>query len=132
MLLNNILYLKDNIRLIEKKEEHFLIHSSKESIKCDFIINASGPLRKVCHENQLLMNELCSNNFINEIDIGGIITNPKNGKILSINKLCGQKILAIGHNAEGTHPFINNFAWILETTNEVSLSIINEVLYGKV
>ncbi|WGL60884.1 FAD/NAD(P)-binding protein [Pigmentibacter sp. JX0631] len=132
MLLNNILHIRDNIQLIEKKEDHFLIYSNKEAIKCDFVINASGPLRKVCHENQGLLKELCAKNYINEIDIGGIITNPKNGKILSINKLCEQKILAIGHNAEGTHPFINNFAWILETTNEVSLSLLNEVLYGKV
>lgn len=40
--------------------------------------------------------------------------------------------LAIGHNAEGSHPFINNFAWILESTDEIALFLINEVLYGKI
>ncbi|MGY3802582.1 FAD/NAD(P)-binding protein [Pigmentibacter ruber] len=132
LLLKNKIYLKNNIQLIEKKDQHFLIHSNNEILKCDFIINATGPLRKVCHQKQELLHILCAQNFINEIDIGGIITNPKNGKILSINELCQQKIVAIGHNAEGTHPFINNFAWIMETTNEVSLSLLNEVLHGKV
>ena len=41
------------------------------------------------------------------------------------------RLRAIGHNAEGSHPFINNFAWILESTSEVAYSLINEVIHGK-
>lgn len=133
MLVEKKLILKNEITKIEEKENSFEVIFPNERIKCDYIINASGPNRRVCiADNSHLLSKLCQKNSIKEIDIGGIVTDVSNGEILKKNGKKLNRIRAIGHNTEGSHPFINNFAWILESTEVVALSLIHEVLYGKI
>ncbi len=132
MLKNKELTLKKDLVNIQKNTKYFEVKLINKQYDCDFIINASGPNRKVCITETHILKNICAENNLKEIDLGGTITDVKTGKILKSDGLYLETILAIGHNAEGSHPFINNFAWILETTDEVALSFINEVLYGKI
>lgn len=132
MLKNKELIIKKDLTKVIKFNDKFQANLKNEEFICDYIINASGPNRKVCTSEAHVLKNICAENNIKEIDLGGTITDVKTGKILKKDGMYLNNTLAIGHNAEGSHPFINNFAWILESTDEIALFLINEVLYGKI
>lgn len=134
LLKNEKLILKGNLNHIKYNNNNFYLNfeNSNESLICDYIINATGPNRSICsNESKPLFLTPCANGFIKEIKIGGTIIDTKSGMILRNDGKFENRLRAIGHNAEGSHPFINNFAWILESTSEVADSLINEVIHGK-
>ena len=121
--LNNIIY-KDN--------QYKIFFANEEDINCNYIINATGPKRIICDNyTKLPYKTPCAKGFIKEISIGGTIIDTKSGMILKKDGKFENKFRAIGHNAEGSHPFINNFAWILESSFEVAESLLREVINGK-
>jgi uncharacterized NAD(P)/FAD-binding protein YdhS len=129
------LILKGNLNHIKHNNNNnfsITFENSNDNIICDYIINATGPNRSICsNESKPPFTTPCANGFIKEIKIGGTIIDTKSGMILRNDGKFENRLRAIGHNAEGSHPFINNFAWILESTNEVAESLINEVIHGK-
>ena len=97
-------------------------------INCDYIINATGPKRTICDINSKTPYLTpCAKGFIKELSIGGVIIDTPTGKILNQDGNYENKLRAIGHNAEGSHPFINNYAWILESSFEVAESLLTEL-----
>lgn len=122
--LNNILY---------KNNKYIIYFDNNEEINCDYIINATGPKRIVCDKfSKLPYTTPCAQGFIKEISIGGTIIDTKSGMILKHDGKFEKRMRAIGHNAEGSHPFINNFAWILESSYEIAESLLIEVANGKI
>ena len=134
LLKSEQLILKDKLNQIENNQNKFnlIFENDNEKIICDYIINATGHNRFICNHN---LNPPfltpCANGFIKEIKIGGTIIDIKTGMVLRGDGKYENRLRAIGHNAEGSHPFINNFAWILESTYEVAHSLINEVIHEK-
>jgi uncharacterized NAD(P)/FAD-binding protein YdhS len=121
--LNNIIY---------NNHKYTVCFENSENINCNYIINATGPKRIICDKfSKLPYTTPCTNGFIKEISIGGIIIDTATGMILKNDGMFENKFRAIGHNAEGSHPFINNFAWILESGYEVAESLLIEVANGK-
>ncbi|APJ04619.1 FAD/NAD(P)-binding protein [Silvanigrella aquatica] len=127
------LLLKGNLTDVNFKNQQFNLNfKNQESLKCDFVINATGPKKTICQNvPKLPFTTLCASGNVNETHIGGIIIDINTGKILTKNGFYQNKLRAIGHNAEGSHPFINNFAWILETSFEVAESLFCEVINAK-
>lgn len=133
MLENKKLILKGNLNKIIYKNNNYTLYFDKNCIiKTEYIINATGPKRVVCDTlSKLPFNNSCTNRLIKEISIGGIIIDTKTGMLLKKDGTFERKLRAIGHNAEGSHPFINNFAWILESTYEIAESLLLEVTNDK-
>lgn len=126
------LILKGKLNKIYNENNKFYLSFDNETISSDYVINATGPNRFIC--DQLSKSPFltpCATGLIKEIKIGGTIIDTKTGMILKNDGKFENRLRAIGHNAEGSHPFINNFAWILESTSEVAESLITEVIHGK-
>ncbi len=125
------LNLKGDILDIRYENNKFKIeYKNNDKTECDYIVNAMGTKKSACNNIFLTspFKSLCQYNLINEVSGGGIITDFLTGKIQSKNNKYSPRIRAIAHNAEGSHPFINNFAWILESSHHVAEDLINEVL----
>lgn len=95
-------------------------------------MNATGPKRNICGKNvRLPYISPCVQGAVQELSVGGIVTDVTTGKIMAKEGNYSKRLRAIGHNAEGSHPFINNFAWIFSSTFEVTESLLKEVLCEK-
>lgn len=133
LLQSGQLILKGNLNnIVYHNNIYSILFEDNEKINCNYVINATGPKRSICDDlSKLPYTTPCAKGFIKEISIGGTIIDTNTGMILKSNGKFERKYRAIGHNAEGSHPFINNFAWILESSYEVTESLLIEVSNGK-
>ncbi len=133
LLQNGQLILKGYLNNVTYFNNKYTIYFDDGSqFNCDYVVNATGAKRIICDEfSKLPYITPCAKGLIKEISIGGTIIDTKTGMILKGDGKFENKFRAIGHNAEGSHPFINNFAWILESSYEVAESLFIEVANGK-
>ncbi len=129
LIFHNVLELKKDIKSIKKNEEYFTAVFHDNSIEIfDYVINTTGPSRKIAHskENELYVN-LLNNGMIEELRLGGLrIKYPEAYPVVK-NNVASENFFLIGHNAEGTHIFTNNFQWIVETGFLSAKNLINKL-----
>ncbi|SFN35957.1 FAD/NAD(P)-binding protein [Xenorhabdus japonica] len=123
------LKLKKGIISIKSLDDKFEVNFSDGSIETfDYIINATGPNRKICNgKTGVLIDQLCESGSLQEIKTGGIKVKYPEGNVKNGDKSYKKNLIAVGHNAEGTHIFTNNYQWIVETcylsANELTNSL---------
>lgn len=129
LLVSRQLEIKSGVQAIKQAGDKFEIKLSNDiTERYDFIVNASGLARMVCGKIiKIPYLDLCHNNKISELTTGGIFVDTPSGRIMNKNGKFDTRLRAIGHVAEGSHPFTNNFDWIVYSGYEVAQAILNEI-----
>ncbi|MDV5226116.1 FAD/NAD(P)-binding protein [Providencia rettgeri] len=129
LILNGNLHIKKGINFIKKIGNTFNVEfkdGSKHSF--DYVVNATGQMRKIedIEENKLYTN-LLRKGMIEELCKGGIRATYPEANPLVKGHIASENLFLVGHNAEGTHIFTNNYQWIVEIGYIAAKKLINKL-----
>jgi uncharacterized NAD(P)/FAD-binding protein YdhS len=110
-------------------EDKYIAHfNSEESVKFDWIINATGPSRFVEPADPLLF-ELIDKGFIKENAFGGIEVDFDTSAVIDAKRNINSHMRLLGHNSAGTYFYMSCLEMISLRAKKVAKDLIRTILY---
>lgn len=129
MIANEELLIQKGIKAIKKSGSCFVVRFDDDSMDSfDYVFNATGPGRRIeCNDKNQLYVNLMRNGMIEQRSSGGIKVSYPDSHPIVKNEIVSKGLYLVGHNAEGTHLFTNNFQWIVEIAFLAASNLIQKL-----
>ncbi|MDM8365620.1 FAD/NAD(P)-binding protein [Bacillus thuringiensis] len=128
-MLNNNLSLKTQLfSLVAYENKPFILgeFSSGETVKYDWVFDATGLSTHINTQDSKLLNRFLEKGIAVRNTFGGIMVTPNQHSIIDISGKAQNQLRAIGHLTCGTHYFTNHIPYLVPMASCVAKDIIKE------
>lgn len=123
------LYIHANLKHVEydKQQKQFIVKLGNHTDQVDYLINATGPGKKLDQMKSELIQNLRHSKLIEPYESGGIKIEPNTMQVVS-NKMIQENLYAVGHLCNGMLLDSNSVWFNVKTVARICQHILNKTI----